>query len=86
MALEKFHYTVPETKKKITLPGFGNLPFGAVRKIRKLSDEEQFFALFEESADDKNLAVIDTLSMPQISDLVTAWQKDAGVDLGESSD
>lgn len=84
--MEKFHYNVPDTKKKIELPRFDSLPFGAVRKIRKLSDEEQFFALFEESADDKNLAVIDTLSMPQISDLVTAWQKDAGVELGESSD
>lgn len=86
MALEKFNYTVPDTKKKITLHRFDSLPFGVVRKIRKLSDEEQFFALFEETADEKNLAVIDTLSMPEISDLVTAWQKDAGVELGESSD
>lgn len=84
--MEKFHYTVPGTKKKITLPGFGNLPFGVVRRIRKADDTEQFFLLLEESADERSLKIIDELSMPEIADLVDAWQKDAGVTVGESSD
>ena len=82
---EKFHYTTAG-KKKITLPRFDALPFGVIRRIRKADDTEQFFLLLEESADERSLKVIDDLSMPEISDLVEAWQKDAGVDLGESSD
>ncbi|MGP5930342.1 hypothetical protein [Corynebacterium glyciniphilum] len=84
--MEKFHYTVPDTKKKITLPSFGHLPFGVIRRIRKADETEQFFLLLEESADERSLKIIDDLSMPEIADLVDAWQKDAGVTVGESSD
>lgn len=82
MALEKFHYTYDS--KKFTLPKFDQLPFGVIRKLRKLPDEEQFFQMFELAADDKALAVIDTMGMKDIEKLVEEWQKDAGVSQGES--
>lgn len=82
MALEKFHYEFGG--KKFTLPKFDQLPFGVIRKLRKLPEEEQFFQMFELSADDKALTVIDTMSMKEIEKLVEAWQKDAGVTQGES--
>ena len=85
MALEKFHYTT-EPNKKITLPKFDALPFGVVRRIRNADDTEQFFLLLEEAADERSLKVIDDMPMPEIADLVEAWQKDAGVSVGESSD
>lgn len=85
MAMEKFHYTVPGTKKKIELPKFSSLPFGAIRKIRGASEEDQIFVMFEATADEKNLDVIDTLTIEEVGELVDAWQKDAGVDLGESA-
>ena len=85
MALEKFHYTT-ESNKKISLPKFDALPFGVVRKIRKADETEQFFLMFEEAADEKTLKIIDELPMPVIADLIDAWQKDAGVSVGESSD
>ena len=85
MALEKFHYTT-ESNKKITLPKFDALPFGVVRRIRNADDTEQFFLLLEEAADERSLKVIDDMPMPEIADLVEAWQKDAGVSVGESSD
>lgn len=82
MALEKFHYEY--CGKKFTLPKFDQLPFGVIRKLRKLPDEEQFFQMFELSADEKALAVIDQMGMKDIEKLVEAWQKDAGVTQGES--
>lgn len=82
MALEKFHYE--HDGKKFTLPKFDQLPFGVIRKLRKESDEEQFFQMFELAADAKALDVIDTMGMKDIEELVTAWQKDAGVSQGES--
>lgn len=81
--MEKFHYKYG--KATVTLPKFDQLPFGVVRKLRNAEEEEQFFLLFELAADDKSLAVIDTMPMSEISDMVTAWQKEAGVEVGESS-
>lgn len=82
--MEKFYHK--HGNKKIELPKFDQVPFGVIRKIRKEEDQEQFFLMFELVADDKTLAIIDTMSMNEINELMTAWQKDAGVDLGESSD
>lgn len=82
MATEKFHYTF--NGKKFTLPKFDQLPFGVIRKLRKQDEEDQFFQLFELAADDKALAIIDQMGMTDINDLVTAWQKDANITVGES--
>lgn len=85
MALEKFHHTVGKTK--ISLPKFDQVftTFGQVREFRKLDVGEQMFALIERAADETNLAKIDKLSMPEVKDLLVAWQRDAGVTVGESS-
>ncbi|MEW2011407.1 hypothetical protein AB0300_18250 [Microbacterium sp. NPDC078814] len=85
MTLEKFHHSVG--KVKITLPKFDQVftTFGQVREFRRLPAEEQMFALIERAADEPNLKRIDSLSMPQVKDLLVAWQRDAGVSLGESS-
>lgn len=85
MTLEKFHHTVG--KAKITLPKFDQVftTFGDVRAFRKLDTAEQMFALIEKAADDANLKKIDALSIPQVKELLVAWQRDAGVTVGESS-
>ncbi|MGJ4168881.1 MAG: hypothetical protein DI609_05580 [Corynebacterium urealyticum] len=82
MALEKFHYE--HGNKKISLPKFNQLPFGTMRKIRRESMEEQMFLMFELAADEKSLAVLDTMTMDEINDLVIAWQDDSGITQGES--
>ena len=83
LALEKFHHKVGT--KTITLPKFQNIPFGVLRKLRRESETEQFFGVLEQVADEKTLAVIDTLTQPQVQALVEAWRKDSSVEVGESS-
>ena len=85
MTTERFHHTVGKTK--ITLPKFDQVftTFGQVREFRRLDAGEQMFALIEKAADDANLKKIDTLSIDQVKDLLVAWQRDAGVTVGESS-
>lgn len=85
MTLERFHFTSGKTK--ITLPKFDQVftTFGQVREFRKLEPGEQMFALIEKAADDANLKKIDALSVPEVKDLLVAWQTDAGVTVGESS-
>lgn len=85
MTTERFHHTVGKTK--ITLPKFDQVftTFGQVREFRRLDAGEQMFTLIERAADDANLKKIDTLSIDQVKDLLVAWQRDAGVTVGESS-
>ncbi|PVE94991.1 hypothetical protein [Microbacterium sp. TPD7012] len=85
MTLEKFHHTVG--KQKITLPKFDQVftTFGEVREFRRLDSGEQMFALIEKAADAANLKKIDALTVPEVKDLLVAWQRDAGVTVGESS-
>lgn len=82
MAMEKFHYEYGG--KKITLPKFSNLPFGVIRKMRKVDEADQMFMLFEETADDKSLEIIDGMTVDDVSKLMEAWQEDGGVTVGES--
>lgn len=85
MTLEKFHHEVG--KAKIALPKFDQVfrTFGEVREFRRLPEQEQMFALIEKAADGANLKKIDALTMPEVRDLLVAWQRDAGVTVGESS-
>ncbi len=85
MTMERFHHTVGKTK--ITLPKFDQVftTFGEVRAFRRLETGEQMFALIEKAADEANLKKIDGLSFPEVQELVVAWQRDAGVTVGESS-
>lgn len=82
---DKFVYEV-DSRKKITLPKFGQVPFGVIRKSRKMDAEEQFYFMFEELLDEKGLAVLDSLTADQVADLMDSWQNEAGVGLGESED
>lgn len=82
---DKFVYEV-DSRKKITLPKFGQVPFGVIRKSRKMDPEEQFYFMFEELLDEKGLAVLDSLTADQVADLMDSWQNEAGVGLGESED
>lgn len=82
---DKFVYEV-DSRKKIVLPKFGQVPFGVIRKSRKMDAEEQFYFMFEELLDEKGLAVLDSLTADQVADLMDSWQNEAGVGLGESED
>nr|DAP03079.1 MAG TPA: hypothetical protein [Caudoviricetes sp.] len=82
---DKFVYEV-SPRKKITLPKFGQVPFGVIRKSRKMDPEEQFYFMFEELLDEQGLAVLDSLTADQVADLMDSWQNEAGVGLGESED
>ena len=83
MSTEKFHHKVGT--KEIVLPRFDNIPFGVIRKSRKLPQEDQFFFMIEELASEKDLAIIDTIGTKDIEKLIQAWQKHSGVTLGEST-
>lgn len=81
--MEKFHYEVGG--KKITLPRFEDvLTFGFARKTRHLSQADQMFEVVEAAADEKTLAIIDTMKPSDMEQFFTAWQKHSGVGLGES--
>lgn len=80
----KFHYTFDG--KDIELPRFDKLPFGTMRKMRKASESDQAFILFESTADEKTLDIIDTMGVDDIGELLEAWQKQSGVETGESED
>ncbi|WP_051407139.1 hypothetical protein [Nocardia sp. CNY236] len=82
--MEKFTYTA-KNGKKISLPRFDNIPFGVIRKLRKESETEQFFGLIEGVCTAKDLSVIDTMSQAEVRTVMTAWQRESGVELGESS-
>lgn len=81
-------FTYTYNGQTITLPKFGNFPFGVIRKIRKLEDEEQVYSLLELVTKDypKTLDIIDEMYADDVAELVTAWQEDAGVSLGESEE
>jgi hypothetical protein len=82
--LEKFHYKI--NGKELTLPRFKDaVTFGIARRLRKLEPSEQVFELVEQLADEKALALIDTIPNDQIEAFFTAWQEDSGVTAGESS-
>ncbi|WP_282778314.1 MULTISPECIES: hypothetical protein [unclassified Nocardia] len=82
--MEKFTYTA-RNGKKITLPRFDNIPFGVIRKLRKEGETEQFFGLIEGVCSAKDLTVIDAMSQAEVREVMTAWQRESAVELGESS-
>lgn len=82
---EQFHYE--SSAGEIVLPYLFRLPFGAVRKIRKMEADEQIFAIFELAADAKTLRVLDKLRMDEVAQVFEQWssQEDPGASAGESS-
>ena len=74
-----------DTGETVTLPRFKSvMTFGRVRKMRKLDEAEQMFALMEDVCDDAALAVLDERGIDELEGMFTAWQADSGVSLGES--
>ncbi|QFG05145.1 tail assembly chaperone [Gordonia phage Dre3] len=90
MAFEKFHHKIvtglddegEPIKERVTLPKFGSIPFGLIRKNRKLPQEEQFFALLEAVASEEDLEKMDKAPQEEMEGLMTAWQEDSGVTSG----
>ncbi|UQE73839.1 hypothetical protein MYK68_13980 [Gordonia sp. PP30] len=89
MTTEKFHYTLPdEAKTQITLPRFKQIPLGVMRRLRKESDSEQLFGLFEALVDkglmsEADLGALDDIGLGDIEKLMDAWQADGGITAGE---
>ena len=83
---EKFYW--PVGKKKLVLPKFGNLPIGIIRKLRNESELEQLFLPFEILFKDEpeQLDLFDTMTQADVLKLMPAWQKDSGVEMGESTE
>lgn len=69
----------------VTLPRFKNImTFGLARQMRKLDEGEQMFALVEKVCDEAALGALDTMDIEETEAFFVAWQKDSGVDAGES--
>lgn len=94
MAFEKFHFKLvtgedeegDPIKEEVVLPKFGSIPFGILRKNRHKPEEDQFFDLLESVAGEKYLEIMDRAPQSEMRAMMTAWQKDSGVQLGESTD
>lgn len=70
----------------ITLPWLDKvLNAGFLRRNRNKSEDEQMWTLLETFADEDELEKIDKLSMAELADLFTGWQKGLEASLGESS-
>lgn len=80
----KFNYDF--NGKNIELPRFDKLPFGTMRRMHKADESELAFLLFESTADEKTLEIIDTMGIDEIGELLEAWQKASEVTTGESED
>ena len=76
-------YTIEHNGKKVELPDFKELPVGLVRKSRKLADEEQSWFILESLLNEKQLAVIDEMSVTEFAQAMNGWTQ--GASLGESS-
>lgn len=82
--MSEFTYTT-ESGDTITLPPVGQIPYGVLRKVRKLDPDEQDDALLESIADEATIDKIDALPVVEVAKLMNAWQRDAEVSVGESS-
>lgn len=74
-------YTIEHNGKKVTLPVFGDIPTGVMRKARLEPDSNQAWFILENVLDAKQLAVIDALPLSKFAEHITAWTN--GVSLGE---
>lgn len=79
---EEFHYT--HNGQGFSLPYLGRVKAGLLRKIRKLSADDQLFTLLEEMGNDEALAVIDEMDGEEFGEFLTAWHEASGVTMGES--
>ncbi|MDN6706375.1 hypothetical protein [Corynebacterium glyciniphilum] len=70
----------------ITLPKFGDWTFAVRRQLLVTPKmDDQITIALAGSADEHSLEVIDMMHDDEVADLVTAWMRNAGISLGESS-
>lgn len=75
-------YQIKHQGKSITLPDFKNLPVGIIRKARNLGPDEQMWFILENALEEKQLAVIDDMTISEFTEAMTGWTQ--GAPLGES--
>lgn len=80
---EPFEWTSPDGVT-ITLPSAAMIPYGLIKRIRKLPADEQEDELIDAIADEETAAAIDDLPLIDALTMVKAWQESAGINLGES--
>lgn len=78
-------FVYPTSAGTLRLPKLTSVKFGTMRRLRKLSEQEQVYVLIEEVCGDDELAVVDELKQDEIASLIEAWAEASGANLGESS-
>lgn len=74
-------YTYDHKGKTVKLPDFKEIPVGLVRKIRKEPEADQPWLILETLLDEKQLAVVDTMTIPEFTEFMNGWTQ--GANLGE---
>lgn len=78
-------YTFEHNGEKFTIPAFGALPMGAIRKARKAKDEaDQAFTIIEAvmGEDSPALTALDSMSAAEFNTWLEGWTQ--GGSVGES--
>jgi len=75
-------YTYTHNGNEVTLPDFQAIPVGLVRKIRNESENDQAWLILEYLLDEEQLAVVDTMTVPEFAQFMNGWTQ--GANLGES--
>ena len=75
-------YTIEHKNKKIILPKFNELPVGVVRKARKLIEDDQMWFILEGVLSEKDMAVIDGMTIKEFTEAMNGWTQ--GAPVGES--
>lgn len=74
-------YVIEHKGKKISLPDFGQIPTGVVRKARTEDVNNQTWFILESLLSPKELDVLDELPLNEFTKHMTGWTN--GVGLGE---
>jgi len=75
-------YEITHKNKKIKLPNFTDLPVGVIRKARKLDADEQIWTVLEAVLTDKDMAVLDSMTVTEFAEAISGWT--GGTPVGES--
>lgn len=81
----KFEFTVPGDDTVYAVPAVKYLPLGQVEKLQGSAKDITLTDILDLFGDDAAKAAIRTLDTEQLQALTEAWQKDSGVQMGESS-
>lgn len=75
-------YKIEHNGKTVELPDFKELPVGLIRKARKAEQDELMWIVLETVLDEKDLDIVDSMSMTDFTTAMTGWTQ--GAPLGES--